>query len=342
MATHSAGALLDRPESAATARPAAELISSFGVALPTTSDSAPRHSAPVVPDAAATAQPGLVPAPRRSDDPTELLEGPPPAGLSRALPIPRRSGEFLSSATTRQGVVAAASVTVLGATAAIAAATGSTPAITETTTQFDALSHTAALPVQPATPMIPAPVAPLASSYDTAAKKVTDALPAALHRAEATQIIAASRAERSRPGAQAGSGARAGSGSGSGGGTAAPMTVAGSGKGVAALNAALTQRGKPYVWGAAGPSAFDCSGLVVWAFKQVGISLPHSSSAQSTMGTAVSRDQLQPGDLVFFYSPVSHVGIYAGNGQIVHASTSGQPVKLSSMSGMPFHNARRL
>ena len=110
MATHSAGALLDRPESAATARPAAELISSFGVALPTTSDAAPRHSAPSVP-----AQPGLVPAPRPSDDPTELLEGPPPAGLSRALPIPRRSGEFLSSATTRQGVVAAASVTFLAA-----------------------------------------------------------------------------------------------------------------------------------------------------------------------------------------------------------------------------------
>ena len=72
------------------------------------------------------------------------------------------------------------------------------------------------------------------------------------------------------------------------------------------------------------------------------MSLPHSSSAQSRMGTAVSKADLQPGDLVFFYSPVSHVGIYMGNGNILHASTSGQPVKISKMAGMPFNSARRL
>ncbi|MFI5613497.1 NlpC/P60 family protein [Amycolatopsis sp. NPDC051903] len=114
------------------------------------------------------------------------------------------------------------------------------------------------------------------------------------------------------------------------------------GKGAAALGRALTQRGKPYVWGAAGPNAYDCSGLVVWAFKQVGVSLPHSSRLQSTIGTPVSRAALQPGDLVFFYTPVSHVGIYAGGGNVLHASQPGQPVKISPLSAMPFHNARRI
>ncbi|MDQ0382191.1 NlpC/P60 family protein [Amycolatopsis thermophila] len=122
----------------------------------------------------------------------------------------------------------------------------------------------------------------------------------------------------------------------------APASVAGTSVGATALRSALTQQGKPYAWGAAGPNAYDCSGLVQWAFKQAGVDLPHSSSAQSTLGTPVAQSQLQPGDLVFFYTPVSHVGIYVGDGKIVHASTSGQPVKVSSMAGMPFHNASRL
>lgn len=121
-----------------------------------------------------------------------------------------------------------------------------------------------------------------------------------------------------------------------------PSSVTGTGLGAAALRHALTQQGKPYVWGAAGPNAYDCSGLVQWAFKQVGRTLPHSSAMQSAIGTPVAMAQLQPGDLVFFYSPVSHVGIYLGGGKILHASTAGQPVKISSMAGMPFHNARRL
>jgi cell wall-associated NlpC family hydrolase len=100
--------------------------------------------------------------------------------------------------------------------------------------------------------------------------------------------------------------------------------------------------GKPYRYGAAGPNAFDCSGLVLSAFKKAGVSLPRTSSAQSRVGTPVRRDQLQPGDLVFFYSPVSHVGIYIGDGKIVHASTSGEPVKVSKMGARPFHNARRI
>jgi len=109
-----------------------------------------------------------------------------------------------------------------------------------------------------------------------------------------------------------------------------------------ALNRAMGKMGVPYVWGAVGPNAFDCSGLVMWAYKQQGINLPRTSAAQSRVGTPVTRGQLRPGDLVFFYSPVSHVGIYVGNNKILNASESGKPVKISNMANMPFHNARRI
>lgn len=109
-----------------------------------------------------------------------------------------------------------------------------------------------------------------------------------------------------------------------------------------ALSKAMSKIGAPYVWGAAGPGSFDCSGLVLWSYKQVGVSLPHSSQAQSRMGTPVAKSDLRPGDLVFFYSPVSHVAIYIGNGKVVHASTSGQPVKVSDLKNMPFNSARRI
>lgn len=120
-----------------------------------------------------------------------------------------------------------------------------------------------------------------------------------------------------------------------------PALPAGSSVGAAALQAALSKLGSPYVWGATGPNAFDCSGLTQWAFRQVGVSIPRTADAQAGGGTPVSRDQLQPGDLVFFYSPVSHVGIYAGNGNMVHAPTEGQPVKVAPMSYMPYSGARR-
>jgi cell wall-associated NlpC family hydrolase len=110
-----------------------------------------------------------------------------------------------------------------------------------------------------------------------------------------------------------------------------------------AVNTALAQLGKPYVWGAAGPNSYDCSGLVLKAYSAAGIALPHSSNMQSRIGTPVAKANLQPGDLVFFYSPVSHVGMYIGNGQMVHASTAGQPVKVTNLASMPgFNSARRL
>ena len=98
--------------------------------------------------------------------------------------------------------------------------------------------------------------------------------------------------------------------------------------GAQALQYALSRRGDPYVWGAAGPNAFDCSGLVLWAYAQVGISLPHFTGDQWNMGVHVSRADLQPGDLVFFYADIGHVGLYIGNGLMVDAPDFGETVQV--------------
>jgi cell wall-associated NlpC family hydrolase len=98
-----------------------------------------------------------------------------------------------------------------------------------------------------------------------------------------------------------------------------------------------------YLYGATGPDRFDCSGLTSFAYKAAGVSIPRTSKAQSTFGTPVSKANLQPGDLVFFYSPVSHVGMYIGNGQMVHSSSAGKPVSVVSLDSMPsFSGARRV
>jgi len=115
----------------------------------------------------------------------------------------------------------------------------------------------------------------------------------------------------------------------------------GSGAGAAAVQAALTRLGDPYVWGGSGPGAFDCSGLVMWSFQQAGVFLPHSSQMQSGGGQAVSTDQMQPGDVVTYYSDASHVGLYIGDGMIVHASTYGVPVAVESVNNAPIYNVRR-
>ena len=112
-------------------------------------------------------------------------------------------------------------------------------------------------------------------------------------------------------------------------------------EGMMAVQAALTRIGSPYSWGASGPGAFDCSGLVMWAFGQAGLSLPHSSQALAQGGQAVSRDQMEPGDLITYYSDASHVGIYIGDGMMVHASTYGTPVRVAPVDNAPIHNVRR-
>ena len=109
--------------------------------------------------------------------------------------------------------------------------------------------------------------------------------------------------------------------------------VPASGRGQVALDFALAQLGKPYAWGGNGPDAYDCSGLTKAAWAAAGVSLPRSSHQQIGVGTRVSWDQMRPGDLIFFYSPISHVGIYAGNGQMVHAVRPGVPVSLESLDG---------
>ena len=108
-----------------------------------------------------------------------------------------------------------------------------------------------------------------------------------------------------------------------------------------AMEWALSQRGKPYGWGDAGPGSYDCSGLTMAAFRTVGVGLPHSAAAQSSMGRAVSRNQLQPGDLVFFGSPAHHVGIYVGDGKMVDAPNVGEVVKVEPLDH-DYSGARRL
>ena len=109
-------------------------------------------------------------------------------------------------------------------------------------------------------------------------------------------------------------------------------TVAPPGRFGGVVGVAMQYLGTPYVWGGASPSGFDCSGLVMYAYAQVGVSLPHSSYAQWGMGVPVSRDQLEPGDLVFF-DGLGHVGIYVGGGSFIHAPHTGDVVKISSLTG---------
>jgi cell wall-associated NlpC family hydrolase len=109
-----------------------------------------------------------------------------------------------------------------------------------------------------------------------------------------------------------------------------------------AVDTARAQVGKPYEYGAAGPGSYDCSGLTQYAYRAAGIELPHSSRSQSEMGTPVARANLRPGDLVFFYEPVSHVGIYIGNGQMVDAGNEETGVVQRSVDMEGYNTARRI
>jgi cell wall-associated NlpC family hydrolase len=122
----------------------------------------------------------------------------------------------------------------------------------------------------------------------------------------------------------------------------APVLPSGTGAGIRALRAAAGQLGKSYRWGATGPSTFDCSGLTSFAFRQAGITLPRSSSQQALVGRPVAFGDLRPGDLVFFYTPVSHVGIYAGAGKMINAPQTGDVVRYQAVDTRTFSGARRL
>jgi cell wall-associated NlpC family hydrolase len=289
-----------------------------------------------------------------------------PAGLAFGAPaaVTARAGHARHTGGLRVPLYATVSATVITATAAVAASAGPvviTPANgTPDHSAASAAAGTAALSLAlPATS--PTPVTPQTLGGPAALLPPEGAL------AQGSAIVANANADAKALGAQQSTQqatqAPQGLAAALGGipahitpptGTAhpAPSThkpapkatpaPAGSGMGARALALAKGKLGDPYVWGSAGPNAFDCSGLVVWAFKQLGKALPHSSGTLSTMGTPVAKSALQPGDLVFFYSPVSHVGIYAGNGMVLNATESGQPVQYSKLANLPFHNARRI
>jgi cell wall-associated NlpC family hydrolase len=109
-----------------------------------------------------------------------------------------------------------------------------------------------------------------------------------------------------------------------------------------ALQAALSKRGDPYVWGAAGPGAFDCSGLVVWAYAQEGIALPHDTGDLWNSGVHIPRNDLEPGDLVFFFADISHVGIYIGDGMMIDAPDFGETVHVQPVFWSDYVGAVRI
>ncbi|GHF47640.1 hypothetical protein GCM10010218_31310 [Streptomyces mashuensis] len=116
---------------------------------------------------------------------------------------------------------------------------------------------------------------------------------------------------------------------------------AASGRAARAVAYAYGALGKPYVWGATGPSSFDCSGLTQAAWQAAGVSLPRTTYTQITAGRRIARDRLAPGDLVFFYPGVSHVGLYIGDGKMIHAPHPGAPVRIAPVDEMPFAGATR-
>lgn len=125
-----------------------------------------------------------------------------------------------------------------------------------------------------------------------------------------------------------------------GNGGACPASSPGGAAGIA-IAFACAQMGKPYGWGQAGPSAYDCSGLTMAAWAQAGVSLPHNAAQQRNVIPYIERSALRPGDLVFYYSDLSHVAMYAGGGYIVHAPRAGVPVSLAPIDQMPIHSYGR-
>lgn len=106
--------------------------------------------------------------------------------------------------------------------------------------------------------------------------------------------------------------------------------------------AARTAIGVPYRWGGTDLRGMDCSGLVVWAYTQIGVTVPRTSQQQAVAGMPVARDQLQPGDVIAYYPDASHVGLYTGAGQVIHASTTGRPVaEVPIDAAGPYNRARR-
>jgi len=235
-------------------------------------------------------------------------------GSFQALMTSDSADEFVNRVTLLQAVAGhqgeLLETAVIAVEAAAQAQIVADRAAAEAQTQYDAVARQQA--------DLQAQIAEYQADYTRlSAEERRAALEAAAAAHGAGEDGRASRTEREEPAAA----------------SSAPVAVSG-GSLQAVVDRALAQRGKPYVWAASGPGSFDCSGLVQYAFQAAGISLPHSSRMQSQMGTPVSRAEARAGDLVAFYSPVSHIGIYLGNGQMVHAPTSGDVVKIASVDNM--------
>jgi cell wall-associated NlpC family hydrolase len=277
----------------------------FGIAL--------FGGAPTGPMLAVTDDPVRTPAPLfRDDEPADDVRSPFGAARHAARrPTPSRPDKLRP-----QPVGAALTVTVLGAAAAVTAAVA--PPVAVESTGGLAPAQKAAPDPGPDTLTGLDPVAAPAPEQPTMrVSELVTGVTAEMEKITPTVAMQYTTVANSAP-------------------TASPAAMR-----KAAMSLALSKVGKPYRWGASGPNAFDCSGLVKWSFAQAGRALPRTSRAQSTAGTPVSRANLQPGDLVFFYRPISHVGIYIGNNKVVHASRKGQPVKVSDMSRMKFTKAVR-
>ena len=159
----------------------------------------------------------------------------------------------------------------------------------------------------------------------------------AMQRA-ATQRALSARSDAPRASRSSRDGGGGDVGGGGGGGS---YDGPASGRAAEAVRTAYAQLGDPYAWGAAGPGSFDCSGLTMYSWAAAGVSLPHSSSAQYGVVRHVAISELQPGDLVFYYSPISHVGIYIGGGKIIDAPYPGLSVHISGLNSMPLVGAGR-
>ena len=278
--------------------------------------STPTGSFLAVPDAAVPAQRGAAPLFGGTDEPPAERS---PFGASRhssPRPVRHPLGPRSHVKLRPQPVGAALTVTVLGAAAAVTAVV-SPPAGVESTGELAPVEGTA--PDRgPDTLTQPAVAAPAAPEQPTMqVSELVTGVTAEMNKIAPAVEVPFTTVAKTVP-------------------AASPAAMR-----KAAMSNALSKVGKPYRWGASGPNAFDCSGLVKWSFAQAGRSLPRTSRAQSSAGTPVSRKNLQPGDLVFFYKPISHVGIYIGNGKVVHASRKGQPVKVSDMGRMKFTKAVR-
>ncbi|GAA1284928.1 C40 family peptidase [Streptomyces javensis] len=149
---------------------------------------------------------------------------------------------------------------------------------------------------------------------------------------------------RSPSGPDSGSGSGSGSDSGYGSGElpGGPHAVPSSGRAAAAFGAARAALGLPYAWGQAGPTAFDCSGLMQWAYAHAGVAIPRTSQAQAHAGQPVPLSQARPGDLVVYRSDASHVAMYAGNGQVIHAPYPGARVRYDPVGMLPISSITRV